>query len=402
MSARGRQTPFARLGAAEVTILTASTILGAGFFALPWEQASAAGGGLLFAVLLEAACGAAAVAAAAALAMRFPGRGFTDIARALVGDGAGRALALLVAALDLAVAAAVTISVATVMSAVFLPLTPTWAVEVAFLLVVAYGAGVGIEALGRGLDILMPVVWLLMFADYAMIPGEVRMPWALVPHVPAVGGAGAIVAGAYAGIWAFSGITGVPNLAARLAAADESGAPTRIAWGYAIALVVRVSSIVADLLLLGIVGAVWYEWPSVAALRLVRSSTFFIDRTGSLTVVVVLAMVWAFVALRIWNATVNVRDALGLSGQHGTALARRGGLAARLGGAEVSTALVGIVTVASLAGSHHVGQTAVDAVLDAPVLVLALALPVGLWAVQRIRDGAWRRRRGAAPQPART
>ena len=103
MKAR-RRSRYARLGGAEVAILTTSAIVGAGLFWFPGTIAQVAGAGVALAYLIDAALMVLVVAAIAALVRRHPGQHMLDVAASIAGLWPARVVCVLIAVLDLGVA----------------------------------------------------------------------------------------------------------------------------------------------------------------------------------------------------------------------------------------------------------------------------------------------------------
>lgn len=384
MKAR-RRSRYARLGAAEVAILTTSAIVGAGLFWFPGTIADVAGAGVVLAYLIDSALMILVVAAIVALVRRHPGQRMVDLMSAIAGPWLTRIVVLLIAALDLGVAVVTVLGTAVVLTAVFLPLTPLWAIEAAVTAVVTYSVAQGIEPLARGLDVIIPVTWLVLLVEAVLVAGQAREPVAsLLPRLPAVGGGHAVLAGAYVGLWLLSGVTAIPNIAAHLAPDQLQRLRSRVGAGVAFSVLLRGGLLALDLLVLGVVGTAWYQWPSVSLLRQSRAN-LLTNRTGALAVVLLLVLVWAFVAVRVWNAATNLQDVLAPTAHRGDrTVTRPSSLPGGRWGIAVALGLL-ILAVCLLAKSVADLPGAVTAWLDLGTLVLALALPAVLWLVDTAR-----------------
>jgi hypothetical protein len=386
-AARPGTGTFGRLGGVEVAVLTASALIGANILWFPDGMGRTAAGGVQLAFLLDAGLELGAVAAVVAIVRRLPGMRLAALAATLWTPTLARTLALAVAAFDVAVVALTVCGSAVTIGAAFLDMTPTWMIEAGLLLPVVYGAALGIEALARSLDLMAPVTWLGLIAEYALVVAQARLGPAVVPHLPRVGGALAVAAGAYAGLWTMAGVTALPNVAAHLARDQRPRAPNRLFAGWGVSFVLQASLLVLDLAVLGVVGLAWYDWPTASVFRQVRSQALLVDRTGALAVPLLVVLVWAFSAVLLWNASVNVRDALWATPSRDAGRAREPGpdgaaLSAQrwLRRDAVLVSVLGAATMAlclALGAGESLEATA-EGWLDPSAALLAFALPAAM------------------------
>ena len=387
-----RQSAFGRIGGAEVAILISMSLVGAGIMWFPGDIAKVAGAGVATSYLVDVAAMIAVSAAIASTVSRHPGQRMLALLWGIVGRSAARTATVAVAVLDLGAAIATVAGACTVMNSVFLPLTPLWVLEVALMFAVFYSVAQGLEAIGRAMDVVTPVIWALILLEFAVVAGQTRQPIdVLVPHVPAVGGWSAVAAGAYTGVWLFSGLTAMPNICAHLAASQLPRLRSRLAAGIAFAFGIRGLFLALDLLVLGVVGMAWYDWPTVSLLRHARSNVL-VNRSGALAAMLLVILVWGFVAVRTWNAAINLQDVFGpqkiRSGQSGPGL--RAMPHGRWG---VAGALSLIVLLASLAiGFGESLPALIGTWLDPAAVILAVLFPLALWAIDSARGDRNRRR----------
>lgn len=380
------------LGAAEVAVLVAAGIGAVGVTWFPSELSMAAGSGTEIAFAMEAVALAAALAATLAVIRRHPGRRYTALLSESLSPWAAPPLSVAVALLDILLAAVVLSASAVTMEVNFLPLTPLWAVELLILLPAAYGAGLGLEALARAFDVAFPATALLLVLTCLFAATQAESGASVVPHVPAVGGWAAVARGAYAGMWTFGGVTLLPNICAQIAPAQARRLPASVVVGAAAALLQAFGLLALDLAVMGVVGLSWYEWPTVSMLRQTRTEAFLINRVGGLDEWILVVLVSAFVALHLWNATVNLIDVLAPRARHSTRGPAMPWRNASLGGV---AALSAYVVGRMLGGSSRVDRFAAG-YLDPVVLGIGVGLPVALWCADVIRRRAAVRTRARA------
>ena len=369
-----------RVGGAEVTILVASAIGSVGVMWFPSQLGASAGAGAEFALVVNTLALAAAVAGTVTLAHRHPGRRFLALVGEVVSPAVAPLAGLLTAALDVALAAVVLVASSVTMASAFLPLTPIWAVQLLLLAPAAYGAGLGLEAMARTLDVAGPITAAVLVATCLFTLSQAHFGPAIFGGVPAIGGWGAILSGAYASAWALGGVTLVPNVCAQIAPEQRPRLRGGVVLGAAVATVMSFGLLVIDLAVLGVTGLSWYEWPTVSMLRQTRTEAFLINRVGGLDEWVFVVMTWAFVGLHLWNAAVNVTDLLarGDRSERGPAMPLR------------NAALLGALVLAVYAVSRAFGQGAALAgfssgYLSPAVVAIGVALPCALVAVDAAR-----------------
>lgn len=375
-----------RLGGAEASILIGSAIGAVGVMWFPGQLGVAAGAGTEYAFGLEALALALALAAIVAVARRHPGRRYVALIGDLLSPALAPAVAVLVAALDLTLAGVVLSASAVTIFSEFLPLTPLWAVELLLLVPAVYGAGLGVETLARALDLAAPLTLGALAVVCLFTLSQARFGPAVLPHVPVHGGWGAILRGAYTGAWALGGLTLVPNICAQIAPEHARRLSSRVALGAAAAALTAFGLLVLDLAVLGVTGLSWYEWPTVSVLRQTRTEAFLINRVSGLDTWVLVVMIWAFVGLHLWNAAVNLGDALAgrRRGDRGPAMPAVHALL--LVGLSL---LVFAVSRAFGVGAQLGGFT--GGYVAPAVVAVALALPIVLWVVDAGRRAVRRR-----------
>ncbi|MCL6596151.1 MAG: GerAB/ArcD/ProY family transporter [Firmicutes bacterium] len=402
MTRRARTAPmFGHLGGAEVAVLTASVLVGGGILWFPSQLALGAGGGVEVAYLAEFALEVAAAVAAVSVVRRHGGLRWAWVLERLVPKSLGRALALALAALDVAVVAVTITGSGVAVTSAFLTMTPSWAVEFALLATSAYSAALGVESLARTLDLVAPVTWLGLVVEYALVATQARSGAALWPHVPHIGGWGAVWEGAYAGLWSLAGVSAVPNIAAHLASDQRPRVTSRVMSGVAISFLLQSSLLLLDLAVMGVVGIVWYEWPTVSMLREIRSQAFLLNRTGALAVPLMVVLVWSFSAIMLWNAAVLVRDALhlGAMGEGGASPVGPVHAALRSGPVQVGTLAAAVYALSLVLGYGQALNEVTSTWLDPVVLVLVFALLPVLAVLDRMRRRV-RNRPAAAGGPS--
>jgi hypothetical protein len=378
-----------RLGAAEVTILVASAIGTVGIMWFPGQMGAIAGSGTEIAALLHALAIFASLAATVAVVRSHPGQRTTALVGEVIAPAAAAVVSIGIAVLDLALSAIVLSASAVTITVNFLPLTPLWALDLLLLFPAGYGAALGLEALARALNLAGPVTLLVLCVTCLFAAVQAHYGNAVLPRVPAVGGWPAILTGSYAGVWAIGGLTIVPNICAQIAHEQRHRLPARVLWGAAIAFALGFGLLVLDLAVMGVTGLSWYEWPTVSMLRQTSTEAFLINRVSGLDEGVLVVMVWAFVGLHLWNASVNISDALAPPSKRS---ARGPDMPWRnrfLGGALCTI----VFAVCRFVGTGSRLDDFAQAYLDPAVVLVAVALPVTLWAVDRVRRASGRRAR---------
>ena len=380
---------YGRIGIAEAIILTSGVLFGPGMFLFPGDLVAGSQSGAWYAFTLDAVATVGATWMWVVLARRHPARRLPELMGELLGAQTSRVLSLLVALLDIAVAAVSVTALAQVVTAVFVPRTPLWAVEGAFLLTILYGVFKGIEVVARTANFMLPAAWAAYIVVYLMAMQTAEQPWNLVPHMPP-GGIGSIVSGAYLSLWAFAATTALPNILAHISESEWGRMGSGIVLAAVWDMVMRALELALALATLGVAGILWYRWPTVSVLRVVHTQGFLVNRLGAGLLIILVMLVGAYVATHLWNADANlvgmlapVRDL-----RHRSRDLTRLGSSARTGG-EPAAFAVGLAALgcAFLLSTDAEMHTFALVWLNPTVLALSYVLPAVLLGVSLLRKG---------------
>lgn len=296
---------YGRIGVAEAVMLVSGTLFGPGMFLFPGDLVRGSQSGAWFAFLVDALATLLATWFYVILSRRHPARRLPELLTDLLGPWMSRLLTPLVVLLDVAVVAASVTALAQIVGAVFLTRTPLWAIEGAFFLVLVYGVVKGLEVVGRTANFMLPLAWAAYIVVYVMALQTAEEPWNLVPHMPP-GGLGSVLTGSYLSLWAFAATTAIPNILAHVSETETGRMGVGVVLAAAWDMLMRAMELVITLATLGVMGILWYRWPSVSVLRVVHTQGFLINRLGAGLLIILVMLVAAFVAIHVWNADVNL------------------------------------------------------------------------------------------------
>lgn len=380
---------YGRIGVAEAIMLSSATLFGPGMFLFPGDLVAGASSGAWFGFALDAGSTVLAAWIWVTLARRHPARRLPELMGELIGTAPARILTGAVVLFEIAVGAIAVNALAQMVCTIFVPRTPLWAVEGAFLIVILYSVVQGIEVVGRTANFMLPLAWAAYILVYVMAMQTAQEPWNLVPHMPP-GGFGAVGRGAYLSLWAFAATTALPNVLAHVSESEwgrmGSGVVLATLWDMGM----RAMELVISLATLGVLGILWYRWPTVSVLRVVHTQGFLVNRLGAGLLVILVMLVGGFVAIHLWSADVNlvgVRTPI-------RALEHRSRDLTRLGSrADTGGVRAGLVAgTATLALSIWLNpdsrlHTFAMTWLNPSVLALSYLLPAVLLAVSLVRRG---------------
>lgn len=380
---------YGRIGVAEAIMLTSATLFGPGMFLFPGDLVHGSQSGAWYGFALDAVATVLASWAWVVLCRRHPARRLPELMGELVGGVAARALSVLVAVFDIAVAAASVSALGEVIASIFVPRTPMWAVEGAFILVLMYGVALGLEVIGRTANFMLPIAWASYVLVYLMAVQTAEEPWNLVPHMPPDGLWG-VVSGAYLSLWAFAATTVLPNVLAHISEAEWGRMGAGVVLAAVWDVVMRGMELAIALTILGVTGILWYRWPTVSVLRVVHTQGFLVNRLGAGLLIILVMLVGAFVAVHLWNAHANLvglRDVRLPSADSERTLTRKGSVARRTG--PLTIALVTAAVLALALGLNPGARLHAFALtwLNPAVLALSYGLPACLLLVSLGRHG---------------
>lgn len=296
---------YGRIGVAEAIVLSSATLFGPGMFLFPGDLVTGSQSGAWYGFTADAIATVLATWIWVILARRHPARRLPELMGELLGVPVARVLAAAVILFEIAISATAVNALAEMVVTIFVPKTPLWAVEGAFVLVILYSVIQGLEVVARTGNFMLPIAWLAYLVVYAMALQTAAEPWNLVPHVPP-GGWGSVASGAYLSLWAFAATTALPNLLAHVSEAEwgrmGSGVVLAAVWDMAM----RAMELVISLATLGVAGILWYRWPTVSVLRVVHTQGFLVNRLGAGLMVILVMLVGGFVAIHLWDADANL------------------------------------------------------------------------------------------------
>ncbi|MBX5467685.1 MAG: spore germination protein [Firmicutes bacterium] len=293
----------------QFALLIAASYMGFGIFQFPRELVLHAGPDALWGLLLEFAWALAALSLwfrvnrlhpdrpLFAFLPRYLPRSLTDLVA-----GVTVALHLLLAVVALA-------NFGFLMRTYFLPETPLWAIDGAFVLTAVYIAWYDIAPLARTLETVFTVPALLSIFIGLLLIGRMRFGYALLPTtrlwiLPTL-------RGAYYDAYLFFGFEITMVLYPLVRAEEQATAERYALWamvmtcafflfGYAMVLGVEGPFFLARI-----------QWPTVSANRLVDIEGLFVNKLGLLVVVLWGLMLLAFLALRLWCVIHDVMPSFG-------------------------------------------------------------------------------------------
>lgn len=234
-----------RITPSQLSVLVSTTVVGVGFLSMPRHVATAAGRDGWISVLMAGALVGLASYLFAKLAARQHQRTPYQMAEAILGPWAGKALGVLLVATYVLLAAVVLRDFAEVMKEVLMPKTPVEIIVITMMLTVVYLVPMGLNPLGRLAEVFFPIIILAMtaifgFAQAGANYGELR-------PILAQGTAGwrGLLAGMGAAHFAFVGF-GTILFAGPFVSQREEVVSASL-WGMALPIAVNFSAMVMSI-----------------------------------------------------------------------------------------------------------------------------------------------------------
>lgn len=281
------------------------SFLGLGLFEFPRFLASAAERGGLYPVLGLLLTELAAVWMMIRLAARFPGQTIVEIQRRLF----GRTITLIITMVHqlylVVTLAAVYVIFSNLLTTVVLQRTPVAAVAAALALAALYAAWHGPHALGRGLQLIVPIAVGLLFVAIGLAMSNVRR----IQVIPQWPGWRPAFRGAVGASYL---LFGVPSLMIFLGWADMKKARPWIYAGWATNALVVVFVYVVVVGTLGVRATSEIIWPSAITIKVISLPGFVIERVGYLVVILWTTVEVAFTAVAGLATTVAIAQATDL------------------------------------------------------------------------------------------
>lgn len=287
-----------RISAGEFAVMVTSGYLGLGIFYFPRSAVSVAGRGGLYSLWTAGLAAFALMALVFKMNRLIPNETLSGYSSSLLSKPIGFLVGAYTIAYHLAVAVSATVLFSYVLGNIFLPNTPIWAINGILVVTSSYMAYGGAAVLARTLQASYVPTFLLSILSILFAFTMVRhpllfMPTPVIQLLP-------ILHGAYLQCLVFIGFEVSVTLYPYIRQEQRQRAERYSYLGLAIVLLVLTLNYETILATFGpqLVGTL--RWPVVSMFRIISVSAFFIDKLGSLIIMLWTIVIVAFLAVRFW------------------------------------------------------------------------------------------------------
>ena len=269
-----------------------------GVFYFPRELVTSAGRDGIWAFWLEGGLTYLLMRLIFALNRILPNETLGEFAPKILSKPLGIILGIYTALYHLALGASAAVLFGYVLSNIFLPDTPVWAIIASMVLTATYMASLGISSLARTLQAGYIPMAILTFLTLILALSVIRHPVLLLPpvNIRAI----PILQGAYREYFLFIGFEVTVTLYPFTRNTDRRQGERFAYWGLALIMIAGTILYEGIMATFGPAFIPLLRWPVVSIMRVLSLSGFFVSKWGMLVVVLWTIAVVSFIAIRLW------------------------------------------------------------------------------------------------------